>query len=268
MGMAGTIRPLGAAVIAACLWFCLPGAAKAGTEVDLALVLAVDVSRSMDREEQELQRQGFIDAFRSPLVHDAIRKGTLGRVSVTYVEWAGVDDQKVIVPWTILDDAESATTFADELGRTTIGRTGRTSISGVIDFGVKLLQQAGVEPMRRVIDISGDGPNSSGRSVEQARDEAVAQNITINGLPIMLKRPSGFGDMENLDLYYRDCVIGGESAFLVPVRERQQFAEAIRTKIIREIAALPAEPLVTKIQAGARFDCLAGERRTYRWDRN
>jgi hypothetical protein len=267
--MAGTIHALAAAVIAAGLWFCLPGAAKAETEVDLALVLAVDVSRSMDREEQELQRQGFIDAFRSPLVHDAIRKGILGRVSVTYVEWAGVDDQKVIVPWTILDDAESAMTFADELGRTTIGRTGRTSISGVIDFSVKLLQQAGVEPMRRVIDISGDGPNSSGRSVEQARDEAVAQNITINGLPIMLKRPSGFGDMENLDLYYRDCVIGGESAFLVPVRERQQFAEAIRTKIIREIAALPAaEHLITKIQAGARIDCLAGERRTYRWDRN
>src|SRR5688572_16415774 len=120
MGMAGTIHALAATVIAAGLWFCLPGAAKAETEVDLALVLAVDVSRSMDREEQELQRQGFIDAFRSPLVHDAIRKGILGRVSVTYVEWAGVDDQKVIVPWTILDDAESATTFADELGRTTI----------------------------------------------------------------------------------------------------------------------------------------------------
>jgi hypothetical protein len=247
-----------AALMTAALW--LPGShARAETEVDVALVLAVDVSRSMDPDEQELQRQGFIDA---------IRNGMLGRIIVTYFEWSGVDYQNVIVPWTIIDGPEAAMKFADGLHDNPIGRLRRTSISGAIDFGVKLLEQAGVEPLRRVIDISGDGPNSSGRGVVAARDEAIAKGITINGLPIMLKRPSGFGDMENLDLYYKGCVIGGEGAFLVPVRERQQFADAIRTKIIREIAALAAETQIEKIQADAPFNCLEGDRGMYRWDRN
>ncbi len=256
-----------AALMAASLWLPAPDA-RAETEVDVALVLAVDVSRSMDPDEQELQRQGFIEAFRSPQVHEAIRSGMLGRVIVTYFEWSGVDYQNVIVPWTIIDGPETAMKFADGLHDNPIGRLRRTSISGAIDFGVKLLEQAGVEPVRRVIDISGDGPNSSGRSVVSARDEAVAKGITINGLPIMLKRPSGFGDMENLDLYYKGCVIGGQGAFLVPVRERQQFAEAIRTKIIREIAALPADPLVLRIQADGPVNCPEGGGGMYRWDRN
>ncbi|MBB4038507.1 hypothetical protein GGR34_000136 [Microvirga flocculans] len=243
--------------------------AQAETEVDVALVLAVDVSRSMDPDEQELQRQGFMEAFRSPLVHDAIRKGIVGRIIVTYVEWSGVDYQTVIVPWTIIDGPESAMKFADGLDNAPIGRTRRTSISGAIDFSAKLLDRTGVEPLRRVIDISGDGPNSSGRGVMAARDEAVAKGITINGLPIMLKRPSGFGDMENLDLYYKDCVIGGEGAFLIPVRERQHFAEAIRTKIIREIAALPApSPLIQTVQTQSPSACPEGDRGMYRWDRN
>jgi hypothetical protein len=252
----------------ACLSLFSPDRARAETEVDLALVLAVDVSRSMDPDEQELQRQGFIEAFRSSAVHDAIRNGMLGRITVTYVEWSGVNEQTIIVPWTIIEGPESATKFAEGLSRTPIARTRRTSISGAIDFGVKLLNETGVEPVRKVIDISGDGPNSSGRNVVGARDEAVAQGITINGLPIMLKRPTGFGDMENLDHYYRDCVIGGQGAFLIPVRERQHFAEAIRTKIIREIANLHPNPTVVKVQAQEPVDCLAGERRIYRWDRN
>jgi hypothetical protein len=252
--------------VSACLWLSA-SSVRAETEVDLALVLAVDVSRSMDPEEQELQRQGFIEAFRSPIVHDAIRNGMLGRITATYVEWSSVDQQTVIAPWTIIDGPESAMKFAEGLSKTPIGRVQRTSISGAIDFSVKLLSETGVMPMRRVIDISGDGPNSSGRGVGAARDEATAQGITINGLPIMLKRPSGFGDMENLDLYYRDCVIGGQGAFLVPVRESRQFAETIRTKIIREIANL-AEPLIEKVQADALADCQAGERRMYQWNRN
>ncbi|MBQ0824574.1 DUF1194 domain-containing protein [Microvirga terrae] len=263
------VRRLGmvAALMAAWLWLPIPDA-RAETEVDVALVLAVDVSRSMDPDEQELQRQGFIEAFRSPQVHDAIRNGMLGRIIVTYFEWSGVDYQNVIVPWTIIDSPETALKFADGLHDNPIGRLRRTSISGAIDFGAKLLEQTGVEPVRRVIDISGDGPNSSGRGVAAARDEAVAKGITINGLPIMLKRPSGFGDMENLDLYYKGCVIGGEGAFLVPVRERQQFADAIRTKIIREIAALPDRSLIRTIQAEVPANCLDGERGMYRWDRN
>jgi hypothetical protein len=267
--MARKLHGMLAVFATAGLWLpIISGSATAETEVDLALVLAVDVSRSMDPEEQELQRQGFIEAFQSPLVHDAIRNGMLGLITVTYVEWSGVDHQTVIAPWTIIDDPESAVKFAEGLSRTPIGRIQRTSISGAIDFGVKLLGETGVEPVRRVIDISGDGPNSSGRGVAQARDEASAKGITINGLPIMLKRPTGFGDMENLDLYYRDCVIAGQGAFLVPVRERQQFAEAIRTKIIREIAGLPSEPLIKRAQAETSVNCLAGERRMYRWDRN
>jgi len=268
--MGSGLRGVLAAFAAACLWLLSPSnaGAQAETEVDLALVLAVDVSRSMDPEEQELQRQGFIEAFRSPLVHEAIRNGMLGRITVTYMEWSGVNEQTVVAPWTIIEHPESALKFADGLSRAPIGRTRRTSISGAIDFSVKLLSETGVQPIRRVIDISGDGPNSSGRSVVQARDEAIAQGITINGLPIMLKRPSGFGDMENLDLYYRDCVIGGQGAFLVPVRERQHFAEAVRTKIIREIAGLSSEPLIRTVQAESPVNCLTSERRIYQWDRN
>jgi hypothetical protein len=232
-----------------------PDSARAATEVDLALVLAVDVSRSMDPEEQELQRQGFVEAFRSPLVHDAIRGGMLGRISVTYLEWSGETDQKVVVPWTVLDGPDSASAFAERLALAPTGRIFQTSISGAIDVSARLLAESGVDALRRVIDISGDGPNSSGRTVSLARDDAVAKGITINGLPIMLKRPSGFGDMEHLDHYYRDCVIGGQGAFLVPVKERQQFGEAIRTKIIREIAGLAPEPRVQLAQVEAPMDC-------------
>jgi hypothetical protein len=192
----------------------------------------------------------------------------LGRITVTYVEWSGVEHQVVIAPWTIIDSPETAKAFAEKLDRTEIGRVRRTSISGAIDFGVKLLDQTGITAVRKVIDISGDGPNSSGRSVVEARDAATARGITINGLPILLKRPSGFGDMEDLDLYYRDCVIGGQGSFLVPVRERQQFAQAIRTKIIREIASVKSEPRISKVQTEAPVNCLAGERQMYRWERN
>jgi hypothetical protein len=229
--------------------------AWAETEVDVALVLAVDVSRSMDPEEQELQREGFVEAFRSSLVHDAIRRGMLGRVAVTYMEWSGEAEQTVVVPWTVIEGPEGATAFAERLARAPTGRIFQTSISAAIDFSVKLIETSGVDALRKVIDISGDGPNSSGRLVTRARDEAVSRGIVINGLPIMLKRPTGYGDMEHLDRYYRDCVIGGAGAFIVPVRERQQFAEAIKTKIIREIASLPPEPLLQRIQAEAPMDC-------------
>ncbi len=229
--------------------------AQASTEVDLALVLAVDVSRSMDPEEQELQRQGFVEAFRSPLVHKAIRSGTLGRISVVYMEWSGVAQQTVVVPWTVIADPEGAAEFAERLERAPIARIMSTSISGAIDFSVGLFDQSGAEPLRKVIDVSGDGPNNQGRLVTSARDEAVAKGITINGLPIMLKRPTGFGDMEHLDLYFRDCVIGGPGAFMLPVQERQQFASAIKTKIIREIANLSTEPLIQKTQSETPMNC-------------
>jgi hypothetical protein len=237
----------------------LPPQARAETEVDLALVIAVDISFSMDTDEQALQREGFAQAFRSKLVHDAIRGGMLGRIAVTYMEWAGSPDQKVIVPWTILDNSESLMAFADKVATTPLRRAQRTSISGAIDFGVKLLEESGVTATRQVIDVSGDGPNNQGRFVMEARQEALAKGITINGLPIMLRKP-GYLDIPELDVYYRDCVIGGQGSFMVPVRERDQFIEAIKTKILLEVANLmPGQSLIERIQTPPRTNCLAGE---------
>jgi Protein of unknown function (DUF1194) len=174
--------------------------ARAGTEVDVALVLAVDVSWSMDPDEQELQRNGFVEAFRSPQVHDAIRNGMLGRIAVTYFEWAGVPHQQVVVPWTVIDGPAGALAFAERLARSPPGRAFYTSVSGAIDFGAGLLAQIKVEAVRRVIDVSGDGANNDGRPVTVARDAAVEKGIVVNGLPVMLKRPSSSWDIENLDI--------------------------------------------------------------------
>ena len=192
-------------------------------------MVAVDISYSMDPEEQALQREGFAEAFRSPLVHEAIRGGMLGKIAVAYMEWAGASDQKVVVPWTVLDKPESLMAFADKIASTPLRRAQRTSMSGAIDFGVKLLEESGFEATRQVIDISGDGPNNQGRLVEQARDEAVAKGITVNGLPIMLRKP-GYLDIAELDAYYRECVIGGQGAFMVPVRDRDQFTRRSRPR--------------------------------------
>jgi hypothetical protein len=234
--------------------------ASAETEVDIALVIAVDVSYSMDPDEQALQREGFAEAFRSPLVQDAIRKGMLGRIAVTYMEWAGAADQKVIVPWTVLDNPESILAFADRVSSTPLRRAQRTSISGAIDFGVRLLAESGVQATRQVIDVSGDGPNNQGRPVVPARNEAIAKGITINGLPIMLNAP-GYFDIPELDRYYRDCVIGGQGAFMIPARDRDQFQQAIKTKILLEVAGrVPdPEPLVRHAQGAPTTNCLVGE---------
>ena len=211
----------------------------ADAEVDLALVLAVDVSFSMDPDEQELQRDGFAQAFRSIEVQEAIRKGMIGRIAVVYVEWAGAGYQEVVVPWTVIEQPTDALAFATRLAQSRPSRSGYTSISSAIDFGLMQLRKSGVQAIRQVIDISGDGANNQGRMVTLARDDALEQGVTINGLPIMLKRPDGIWDIEDLDLYFRDCVIGGPGAFMIPVRKQAQFADAIRSKIIREIAGQP-----------------------------
>ena len=237
--------------------------ARSETEVDLALVLAVDVSLSMEPDEQELQRQGFIEALRSPEVHQAIDKGMLGRIAITYVEWAGASYQEVIVPWTVIEQPNDGLRFAERLAQSPTSRVGYTSISGAIDFSLQQLRNSGVQSVRQVIDVSGDGANNQGRTVTLARDEAVAQGITINGLPIMLKRPSSSWDIEDLDLYFQDCVIGGPGAFMIPVRAKHQFIDAIKTKIIREIAAQPQPRVrIQPAQAVSSANCLAGEIRT------
>jgi hypothetical protein len=254
MAAMGLGRTFSMALVAYALLTCGVRAQSPG-EVDLALVLAVDISNSMDPEEQELQRDGFVEAFRSSLVQDAIKAGLLGRIAVVYVEWAGSRRQTVVVPWTIIDGPASAAGFADRLAQAPTQRAPRTSISGAIDLGVRLLADGRLEASRQVIDISGDGANNEGRSVTQARDEALARGITINGLPIMLNRARGYGDVENLDVYYRDCVIGGSGAFMVPIRDRQQFAQAIKTKIVREIAGLEVGPTIRPAQAEAAAAC-------------
>ena len=239
------------------------------TEVDLALVLAVDVSYSMDPDEQALQREGFVEAFRSALVKDAIGRGQLGRIAVTYFEWAGAGDQRTVLPWTLIDGPASANAFADALTTKPTRRASRTSISGALDYATKLIGEAPFDSMRRVIDVSGDGPNNSGRPIQAARADTLARGITVNGLPLMLKAP-GYYDIPDLDLYYRDCVIGGVGAFMVPVRDRDQFREAVKTKIVLEVASAdvarryaaappPDRPGIILAQAGGGANCLAGE---------
>ena len=235
------------------------------TEVDLALVLAVDISQSMDEEEQVLQREGFVEAFRSTIVHKAVADGTIGRISVTYMEWAGTGYQRVLVPWTVLDGPDSAKAFADRLAQAPIARAPYTSIAGAIEFGVRLLRESHVHSFRQVIDISGDGINNEGSVVTQARDDAVSRGVTINGLPIMLKRPIG-EEVEYLDSYYRDCVIGGVGAFVLPVTASGQLVTGIKTKLILEIAGLEGRFLrsVQRPQAERRLYYVLGKARS--WD--
>jgi Protein of unknown function (DUF1194) len=240
-----------------------PAWPRAPTNVDLALVLAVDVSTSMDPDEQDLQRQGYVEAFRSSVVHQAVRKGMLGRIAVSYVEWAGGHRhryQRVVVPWTVLESPKDSIAFADRLARAPIHRAAGTSISEAIDFSVSHLSSGHFLAARRVIDISGDGSNNQGRLVTDARDEAIAHGVTINGLPIMLKEPDR-RENATMDAYYRDCVIGGATAFMIPVRERKQFLTETRAKIVREIAGDAAAPgfLVQPVQVRPRADCDTSE---------
>ncbi|MBP2294691.1 DUF1194 domain-containing protein [Azospirillum rugosum] len=214
------------------------GAARAEEPVDLELVLAVDVSGSVDPEEARLQRDGYVGALTNPKVQAAIHGGPYGRISVAYVEWAGDSFQRIVVPWTMLSDPTSIETFASSVAEAPIASAQWTSISGAIDFCTRLFNDNGFEGTRRVIDVSGDGVNNRGRPVEWARDQAVAAGITINGLPILNDRPNPWGGSPTLDLdgYYRDHVIGGPGAFLVPAVNFEAFADAILAKLLLEIS--------------------------------
>ena len=245
--------------------------------VDIELVLAVDVSWSMDIDEQILQRRGYVEALRHPEVIAAIENGDWGSIALTYVEWAGVGLERILVPWTIVDDAASADAFARALERAPIGRMRRTSISSILTRSAALFDNE-VEGLRRVIDVSGDGPNNMGLLVTAARDAVLAQGIVINGLPIMIKRgnPGGFFHLEDLDIYYEDCVIGGFGAFMITVNDPERFKEAIRRKLILEIASpLPQRapgprliPASTRApEAEPRVDCQIGEKQWREWRR-
>ena len=229
--------------------------------VDVELILAVDVSYSMDMDELALQREGYAGAITSQDFLKALKGGPNGRIAVTYFEWASVTDQKVVVPWRLIDGPEAADAVAAEILRTPIRRASRTSISGAIDFAVPLFDSSGYHGLRRVIDISGDGPNNNGGPVTVARDAALAKGITINGLPIMLKAPTpATMDIEDLDFYYEDCVIGGNGAFVVSIKTRDKFKEAIRTKLILEMAGGDHHVAVVPAAAQApRVPCTIGE---------
>jgi len=231
--------------------------------VDVELVLAVDVSYSMDPEEQQIQRQGYMEALTSREFLQALKDGINGKVALTYFEWAGAYDQRIIIPWRLVEGPESADAVANEIGAAPYRRASRTSIGGALLFAKPLFDGSGFRGIRRVIDISGDGPNNNGPLSTVARDEVVASGITINGLPIMLNRPNSYnmGDITNLDQYYEDCVIGGPGAFVIPIREREKFKEAIRTKLVLEIAGrMPKERVIPAAADAPRVSCAVGER--------
>jgi len=261
--MIAWVLRLGSALVLGAALAAPVGAQHPKETVDLALVLAVDASGSVNQYRFDLQRDGYVAAFRHPQVIAAITSGPHGAIAVTVMQWTGPAQQVQVVPWTRLGGAAAADAFAAaiaEAPRRLFG--GGTSISGAIDTGVALIAQSPFTGLRRVIDVSGDGANNAGSPVTVARDGAIAEGITINGLPILLNRPNvGQMDLINLDEYYEDCVIGGPGAFMIPIRERSQFITATRTKLILEIAGRTPEPRVIPASADKpRMSCMVGER--------
>jgi len=225
----------------------VPAAAAAAEQVDLLLVLAADVSRSVDNAKFQLQREGYAAAISDPRVLDAIRSGRNGRVGLTFVEWSGAGSQRVLIDWTTIGDAESARGFGDRLLEAPRSFADRTSISGAIEFAMGQLARAPYEPARRTIDISGDGTNNAGGDVTVARDKAIAQGVTINGLVILSETPLAWNpDHTNppggLQNYYRNNVIGGPGAFVLVAENFNSFGRAIVKKMIAEVAQAGARP--------------------------
>ncbi|WP_306007231.1 DUF1194 domain-containing protein [Aquicoccus porphyridii] len=250
------------ALIALLLCLALPLRAE---EVDVKLLLAVDVSRSMQFHELEIQRRGYAEALQSPEVIAAITGGMIGTIALSYVEWAGAGSHRVVVPWTRIASAEDAARVAEIIHANFETTLRQTSISSVLDFSISHLENSDCKGLRRVIDVSGDGPNNDGPPVTAARDRALARGIIINGLPLMTRDAmSDRWGIPDLDAYYRNCVIAGPGAFVIPVLDWQEFAHAVRRKLVLEIAGLtpPATPRVIPVAA---YDCLIGEKI---WHRN
>ena len=279
LALACAATPAAAFVLA--LGLCaLPRLATAQA-VDLQLVLAVDVSRSVDYNEAKLQRDGYVQAFLDPQLIKVLLGGRVGQVAVTYIEWSTRGLARMVVPWTLIATPEDSVAFANRLDRDELGPGQRTSISSAIDMGASLFLVSGFRSDRRVIDISGDGPNNDGGNVAFARDEAVAKGITINGLPI-LNDDGGGGNLPDLDVYYKECVIGGPGSFEIAAEDFHSFAKAILRKLILEVAGVTPSggfeyfgaPKVRLAQAAGPYagapraqqkyapNCDIGERRT------
>jgi hypothetical protein len=227
------------------LWFVLLAFAPqalAADSVDLLLVLAADVSRSVDQSKFQLQREGYAAAVSDPRVLEAITSGAQHQIAVCFVEWSGFGAQKVVIDWTVIKDAESARRFGDQILEASRSFADRTSISGGIDFALAQIDRAPFEARRKTIDVSGDGTNNSGRDVRQARDEAVARGVTINGLVILSDRPLPWNPEHTnppggLANYYKENVIGGPGAFVMVADNFESFGNAIINKLIAEIAS-------------------------------
>jgi hypothetical protein len=217
-----------------------PLAARAA-DVDLLLVLAADVSRSVDAAKFQLQRDGYAAAVANSRVLDTIRAGRNGRIGLTFIEWSGIGAQRVVIDWMAVGDAASAKDFGDRLLESPRSFADRTSISGAIEFAMAALTRAPFHAPRQIIDISGDGTNNSGRDVTELRDQAIAKGITINGLAILSENPLPWNPEHTnppggLDQYYRDNVIGGPGAFVMVAKNFDSFGEAIISKMIAEVA--------------------------------
>jgi hypothetical protein len=266
---------IGAALVAGAMaWSDVTGAEELGPNsqqadpndsvpsVDVELVIAVDVSYSMDLDELAVQREGYAQAIVSKEFLQALKHGPNSKVAITYFEWSASSDQKILIPWRVIDGPESADAVANEIMKTPVRRGSRTSISGAIYFAMPLFDEDPYHGLRRVIDISGDGPNNNGAPVTGARDEALSKGIVINGLPIMVKEPSySTMDIDNLDWYYEDCVIGGPGSFVVPIKDREKFKEAIRAKLLLEVAGrTPERRIVPAAEKESRVPCLIGEK--------
>lgn len=235
-------------------------------EIDLELALLVDVSRSMTERELEIQRQGYAAALMSDEVFAAVQSGPLQRVALTYVEWAGTQD--VIVDWMLLETRADLNEFAGVLTTRFDPALRRTSISEALIFGATMIEGNEFEGLRKVIDVSGDGPNNQGRPVLQAREAVLSKSITINGLPLMTREGMGSQwHLDDLDVYYQNCVAGGPGSFVIPVLDWQGFAEAVRRKLVLEIGSAPAigEAMKAQYIAPSDYDCLIGEKV---WERN
>lgn len=226
-------------------------------EVDVELVLAVDISQSMDTDEQEVQRAGYVTALTSQDFLEAVKLGPLGRIAVTYLEWGGVGEHFVVADWTVIQDAQSAAAFASRIAEAPLRQVQRTSIASALKKSVEMVQTNAYEGLRKVIDVSGDGPNNQGGSVTEVRDQMVTTGITINGLPLMMKaNQNSWQAMLELDHYYEDCVIGGPGSFAIPVRSKEGFADAIRMKLVMEVAgATFDEPLVKRVAGREPIRC-------------
>jgi Protein of unknown function (DUF1194) len=216
-------------------------AAKAGEAVDLLLVLASDVSRSVDEPKFQLQRTGYANALSNPRVLEAIKSGANGRIGVIFIEWSGVMSQKVVIDWTLIDGEPAARQFGDKIIEAPRSFADRTSISAGIDFSMEQLAKAPYEARRRTIDVSGDGTNNAGRDITTARDEALAKGVTINGLVILTETPSAWNPEHTnppggLAAYYRNNVVGGPGAFVMVAENFRSFGNALINKLIAEIA--------------------------------